>query len=271
MLEGRHVFGLATQGRPTAELETLLAWVSERANTLLVHEATASYEALADKMGDGEVDIAWLPPLVFVRLEGMGLVAPLVTNLRAGRSSYQSVIVVPADAPAKCLEDLRGKRAAWVDPLSAAGYVLPHGHIQAEVGDPKAFFGEERFWGSHTAALEALRKGEADVAATYGAAGTDERLQQQSLDPSLRVLATFGGIPADVIAARVGLAQDLRLRVANAFVLAGEDDAMRPVARSVFGVEAFCVGSAASYAGLHPSLRAALASGLLRAVDKAKG
>src|SRR5215831_9860311 len=106
--EGPLVFGLATQGQATTDLEKLLRWIADRAGTRLRHEAATSYELLAEKMGNGEVGVAWLPPLVFVRLEGAGLIAPLVTNLRAGRSTYQSVLVVHADSPIRAVEELHG-------------------------------------------------------------------------------------------------------------------------------------------------------------------
>jgi phosphonate transport system substrate-binding protein len=178
------------------------------------------------------------------------------------------VLVVRPDSAIRALEDLKGARAAWVDPLSAAGYVLPRGQLHARGLAPEGLFADERFLGSHPAALEAVRKGEADVAGTHGSADEAGLLVQQGKpDPSLRVLATFGGIPADVIAAKKGLSDDVRAKVAQAFVLAGEDEAMRPLARAVFGATSFCLGGEASYAGWHRALPAALASGLLVASD----
>jgi phosphate/phosphite/phosphonate ABC transporter binding protein len=267
--EPRYVFALVSQGRAelTSKLEELLDWVSRAAKVRFSHEISSSYEALAEKMEAREVDVAWLPPLVFVRLEGRGIVAPLVTNLRAGRATYQSVLVVRADSPIRALADLRGARAAWVDPLSAAGYLLPQGQIAAQCGDPRTLFTEQRFLGSHAAALDAVRKSEADVAGTYGAAGSDGELVQDASEHGLRVLATFGSVPADVIGARASMPEEIRTRIGKAFVAAGEDEKTKGLARAIFGIEGFRLGAEASYAGLHPSLRAALASGLLRAVD----
>ncbi len=266
----RIVFGLSAQGRPEVEapLAELLAWVSARAGVTLVHEAAASYERLAERVQEGELDLAWLPPLVYVRLERKQLTVPLVTLQREGRATYQAVLVVRPDSAIRALEDLRGTRAAWVDPLSAAGYVLPRGQLHARGLGPQGLFAIERFLGSHPAALDAVRSSEADVAGTHGSADDAGLLVQQGKpDPSLRVLATFGAIPADVIGARKGLPEDVRTNVARAFVSAGEDEAMRPLARAVFGVSSFCLGSEASYAGWHRSLPAALASGLLVAID----
>lgn len=263
------VFGVAAQGRAPleAQLPTLLAWIGARAGVVLSHRVATSYEKLADAVQEESVDIAWLPPLVFVRLERKQLVVPLATLQRGGQSTYEAVLVVRADSKIDSLEALRGTRAAWVDPLSAAGYVLPRGQLDARGLPPDALFVEERFLGTHTAALEAVRSGEADVAGTHGATDAAGELLEGAHGQSLRVLARFGGIPADVIAARRGIDEGVRAKVAQAFVDAAADAEMRPVARAVFGVESFVLGSEASYAGWHRSLPAALASGLLVAID----
>jgi len=269
MTEPRYVFALVSQGKADLlpKLDLLLAWVSRNAQVRFTHEVSSSYDELAEKMEAREVDVAWLPPLVFVRLEGRGLVAPLVTNVRAGRATYQALLVVRADSPIRALADIRGARAAWVDPLSAAGYLLPHGHIEAQCGDPRGLFVAQSFVGSHAAALEAVRKGEADIAGTYGTAGPDGELVQESPMPGLRVLTAFGSIPADVIGAHASMPDATRARIGKAFVAVGGDENAKKIAFEVFGVEGFRLGAEASYGGLHPALRAALASGLLRAVD----
>jgi len=266
----RIVFGLSAQGRPEVEapLGELLAWISARAGVTIAHETAPSYERLAERMQEGELDLAWLPPLVYVRLERKQLIVPLVTLQREGRDTYQAVLVVRNEGAIRALEDLKSTRAAWVDPLSAAGYVLPRGQLHARGLAPEGLFGDERFFGSHPGALAAVRKGDADVAGTHGSADDAGLLVQQGKsDPSLRVLATFGGIPADVIAAKKTVAEDVRTRIAEALVAAGEDEAMHPLVRAVFGASSFCLGSEASYAGWHRSLPAALASGLLVAID----
>jgi phosphate/phosphite/phosphonate ABC transporter binding protein len=266
----RIVFGLSAQGRPEIEapLEELLAWVSSRAGVTLSHVAAPTYERLAERVQEGDLDLAWLPPLVYVRLERKQLVVPLVTLHREGRDTYQAVLVVRAGSEIRALADLKGKRAAWVDPLSAAGYVLPRGQLHARDLAPEGLFADERFFGSHPGALDAVRSGDADVAGTHGAADETELLVQQGqADPALRVLATFGGIPADVIAAKKSLGEDVRAKIAQALVDAGADPAMRPLVRQVFGASSFVLGSEASYAGWHRSLPAALASGLLVAID----
>jgi ABC-type phosphate/phosphonate transport system substrate-binding protein len=149
---------------------------------------------------------------------------------------------------------------------------LPRGQLVARGLAPDAVLAEERFFGTHPAALEAVKKGEADFAGTHGMAADDGTLSQHGKsDAGLRVLETFSGIPADVIAARAGIDSDIKDRVARAFVATALDPTALPLLETVFGASSLCLGSEASYAGWHRSLPAALASGLLVAIDDADG
>jgi ABC-type phosphate/phosphonate transport system substrate-binding protein len=194
---------------------------------------------------------------------------PLVTHRRAGTSGYQSVLVVRGTSRIHMLDGLRGASAAWVDPLSASGYVLPRIQLAALGIDPRDLFGEERFYGSHGAAVKAVLDGHADVAATFGgvdgagAPGRGSWSDDGGSPGDLRVLATFGAIPSDLIAIRRDIAPDVRRALAAAFVDACIDPTTAPVARRFFGVDGFAPDGFASYDGLRRALDAAAARGLL--------
>ncbi len=270
----RLVFGLAvpeTLTAPEAGVGPLIRWIGARAGVDLVRFQVPSYEALVRQMVDGALHVAWLPPIVFVRLEHQGIAAPLVVNRRrrTGAAGYQSVLVVPIASEIACLEDLRGRSIAWVDPLSASGYVLPRIQLAAHGIDPRTAFAEERFYGSHQAVVRALIDGSADVAATFaglddvGAVSRGAWTNETGEYSPLRVLATFGEIPADLIAVRSDVDPELRSALTAAFVDACADPAMAPLVKRTFGVETFAPDSFASYDGLRRAIDAAAARGLM--------
>jgi phosphate/phosphite/phosphonate ABC transporter binding protein len=273
-LPTRLVFGLAvpeTLSAPDAGVGPLIRWIGARAGIDLVRFQVPSYEALARQMVEGALHVAWLPPIVFVRLEHDGIASPLVVNRRrrTGPGGYQSVLVVPIASEIESLEDLRGRSIAWVDPLSASGYVLPRIQLAAHGIDPRTTFAEERFYGSHQAVVRALVDGSADVAATF--AGLDELgavsrggwSNETGAYPSIRVLATFGEIPADLIAVRSDVDHGMREALTAAFVDACTDPAMAPLVKKTFGVETFAPDSFDSYDGLRRAIDAAAARGLM--------
>src|SRR5207248_2419860 len=130
------------------EFADLLSTLSREDITMSVAK---SYDALTHAMAKRAYDLAWLPPIPYLTLEGQGAVTPLVSHRRGGLSQFHCVVIVRARSRIRTPVGLRGKRAAWVDPKSAAGFVLPRIGLAALGVDARTAFGEERFYGSHEA------------------------------------------------------------------------------------------------------------------------
>jgi ABC-type phosphate/phosphonate transport system substrate-binding protein len=164
---------------------------------------------------------------------------------------------------------LVGSRAAWVDKYSAAGFVLPRIQLAAMGVDPRTAFPEQRFYGSHTGVVRAVAEGLADFGATYVRLGKKGEVVSGpwSLSPTLatsvRVLTTFGEIPADVIAARADLSVPVRERVIAGFARLIREPLGRDLARRVFGADDFRRPALASYELLRNVVADALEEGLL--------
>jgi len=122
---------------------------------------TQSYAELEQCVGGAKTDLAWTPAVVCTRLKSA---RALLTIVRQGRTSYRSALIGRRDA-ALSVATLTGLRAAWVDPLSAGGYVLAVATLRAHGVEPDRTFASQRFVGSHRAAVEAVLHDSADVAA----------------------------------------------------------------------------------------------------------
>jgi phosphate/phosphite/phosphonate ABC transporter binding protein len=274
----RCAFGLASvQGADSARepLVEFVTWMGERAEIEISTKAIASYAALAKRIREGAIDVAWLPPVLYVALERDGIVTPLVSNHRAGEAAFHGVLLVRATAPVHTLDGLRGMRVAWVDPCSASGYVMPRIQLAALGIDPRTTFAEEIFTGSHDAAVRAVVEAEADVTATFaridgaGHVTSGSWSQVPEARAQVRVLWTLGAIPSDVIAARTAYPAGLRERIADAFVASTNDPRIAPVARRLFGVEEFRRGHMRSYASLRRTIEKASANALIDALHLA--
>jgi len=242
------VYGLTWQkkaepiGRRVADF---VGWLSRESGVRLVPRVALSYEELVRMVRSAEVDVAWLPPIVFLALEDAHAVEPLVEHSRESDTCYQSVLLVREESGIRSLDDLKDTRAAWVDPFSAAGYVLPRIELAGRGVDPRRCFIDERFFGSHDAAVRALVEGKTDVTGTFAHVGEDGRLLRGAWSDlpeaagALRVLATFGPIPADVTAARTALPVATKTALRRALVAASTHEKARPLARAVFGVDVF--------------------------------
>ena len=246
------------------KVERLLRATSKRAGIELeLHEA-ATYEDLAKDVRAGTVDVAWLPPIVRIRLDSE--VIALGTILRDGRTTYETALVVRNDSKAKTIANLRGMRAGWVDRWSAAGFVLPRVKLALLGIDPRTFFRTETFHGSHHAVVRALLDGACDVAGTYAQADERGKVKGGSWTEiqgaEVRVLTTFGAIPPDVIAARSGLAEAQRDAVCDALRATSADAEGKKMLREVFGGDTFVEDTTKSYESLARALDMASARGL---------
>jgi phosphate/phosphite/phosphonate ABC transporter binding protein len=260
-------FGLVVPGKGSsiaARVDEMLAWMKQHAGVEVERRESKSYEALADDVRAGKVDIAWLPPIVYVRLADG--VVPLGSILRDGRTAYEAALVVPKSSRIKSIEGLRGVRAGWVDPWSAAGFVLPRVKLALLGIDPRTIFRTETFHGSHRAALQALVDGACDVAGTYARADEAGEVTagawSEIQGAEVRVLATFGAIPPDVLAARKDLDERMRNDVLAALRAACAAGECKAILRAIFGGDELREGLAEGYDALRGALDMATSRGL---------
>jgi phosphonate transport system substrate-binding protein len=271
------VFGyVANDASPTSHdrVVQFAALMGTLARTGVAVTKAASYASLTELLRSRAIDVAWLPPIPFIALHRSALVEPLVSSHRSGDFLFFSVLVVHARSHYASPRELGGARAVWVDPHSASGYVLPRIALAAVGTDPATAFVSERFLRSHHAVVRAVASGDADVGATYAgidASGTVVRgawLEPSDLASSVRVVATFGSIPADVIAARSGLDGSLRKRLTRALVVVSTDNSSGPLVRDVFGVDAFRRWTPRGYEEMRKATMLASSKGLLAGLEK---
>jgi len=263
----RIVFGLVVPSAGSGlgeRVDQLAQWMSERIGVPIQRREAASYEALATDVREGRTDVAWLPPIVYVRLGEV--VTPLGSILRGGAAAYEAALIVRADSKIQTIDALRGTRAGWVDRWSAAGFVLPRVKLALLGVDPRTLFRTETFHGSHRSTIKALIEGACDVAGTYARADEKGNVSAgawSEIDGAeVRVLATFGAIPPDVLAVRTAVADRIREQAFAAFRDACSDPERRGLVRDVFGGDDLTEGLAPGYDSLQRALEMATSRGI---------
>ncbi len=161
--------------------------------------AEKSYAELAESVKGREADLAWLPPVLFVRAHDAGAIAAVLAADRGhAGGAYQGAIFVRSDAPIADAASLRGSRVAWVDRDSSAGYLFPRVALRDAGLDPSALFSSESFAKSHSKSVRAVLSGDADAGATF----------VQLVDPSdpargIAIAGWTGFAPTDALRAVV--------------------------------------------------------------------
>lgn len=174
-----------------------------------------NYNAVIEAMGAGKVDIGAFGPQSYVIAADKGYAVPAAASVRNGSKTYRAQFVVLKDAPFKKLEDIKGKKIAWVDPTSTSGYTYPSALLREKGIDPERDV-QGTFAGGHDKAILALLRGDVDVAVSFD----DARTIVQKTDPQVmektRILATTADIPNDLIALRAKLPDYWKAKIKEA-------------------------------------------------------
>ncbi len=230
----------------------------------------ASYGALERAILEGRASFGWFPPVILARLELSGRVIPIAQCVRGGTASYHACLFVHANSKVERVEDIRGARAVWVDRSSAAGYVFPRLLLAAHGVDPAVAFAQETFAQSHAEVVRAVVEGSADVGATFATIQADGKIVRGGwTDPDgsnarpIRVLATFGPIPNDAMAASTALAHEVRDALTRAAIHATATPTLRAAPRHLFGAESLAAVADETYGELRGLVAKALKSGVV--------
>lgn len=163
-----------------------------------------SYNDVVVRIAQGELDLAILPPIVHLHAADTLPVRTLAYGVYSNRCfTYNALLLArKSDTKIRTLADLKGQKVAFVDLLSASGYVYPK--LALEKDGPGAKSVQDKFYGNHVDALHALDEGEVAAAAVYDQMFEEMGEGKIKLD-NYHVLARKGPIPSEAIVATTRL------------------------------------------------------------------
>jgi phosphonate transport system substrate-binding protein len=231
-----------------------------------------TYAGLSAALELDRVQFAWMSPALVVLTEERVRLRPLLSSVRNGSTTYCSTLFVDATTDLFALDDLRGRRVAWVDHASASGYLCPRIALAARGIDPDDLFGDQLFLGSHSEVVRAVFDGFVDVGATYaqrppeGAPVTSAGFLDVAPRRAARVLDWTPPIPNDVIVGHGELRAIDHARFAAAIVELGETDIGRALLGAAFHASRFTPTPPDALHTLRAQIRDARANGLALAM-----
>lgn len=178
----------------------------------------SSYVGIVHALDSGQIDMAYIPPLAYVLAhEESGVRPGLVALSKDGKRSYSSEILVAADSNIQSLEDLKGKRVAFVDPSSTSGYLFP-GALLKQAGIDLENDISVVFSGGHDKSLQLLLAGDVDAIATFANAPTRYKKDFPEALEKLRVLEKTEDIPGITLVFSSKVDAELEGKIKNAFI-----------------------------------------------------
>ncbi|MCE2903422.1 MAG: phosphate/phosphite/phosphonate ABC transporter substrate-binding protein [Anabaena sp. CoA2_C59] len=193
-----------------------------------VGDETAAVEALRAN----RADVAFLssrPALKAEQLANSRLYLAEVRKNYSGRYTYNSVFVVPnnsqlksKNSPKATLEQLRGKTITFTSPTSGSGFIFPVSELVKQGFVPNrdrldTFFSKVNYGGNYSKALDAVVRGQTDVAVVSEYALFPPYLAAENRD-KVRILHKISGVPAHGIAIDDDVPVVIREKLINALL-----------------------------------------------------
>ena len=181
----------------------------------------SDYAAVVEALRNQTADLAFVHPAGYVLANREAKARIVAKNQWHGKTTFTARVYVRKDSGIKTLEDLRGKTMAFVDPASSSGYIYPmvmliqRGLVKNR--DPKTFFREVVFAGSHDASMRALLNGHVDAIASFDMA-REQYLKDPAERERLAWVAETPPIPEAGICARDGLDPAIFAKVREALL-----------------------------------------------------
>lgn len=182
-----------------------------------------SYIAVVEAFGTARADVASLNTYGYMLAHDKYGAEAKLTLIRYGESTYKAEILVRNGGPIHRLEDLNGKRFAFVDPASVSGYMLPLKMFHERKVKPK----QTVFAMTHDNVVSMVYQGQVDGGAAFysppekGIMQDARRLiktQHPDVEEKVRILELSSPIPNDPIIFRKDLPEEMKTKIVNAMM-----------------------------------------------------
>lgn len=202
--------------------EELSKWLEKETGLHFQVQIPTSYIAVVEAFGSKRVDIGYLNTMsYFIAQEKYGVEARFITTNIDGSSYYKGQIIVRADSRIKKLEDLQGKKIAYVDPTSASGYILAAHMLKTKNIKPA----QTVFAGKHDSVVAMVYQKQVDAGATFYALPENGQFmdarrlvkaQYPDVGEQIRILEYTIPLINDALVFRQDLPSELKEKLAQA-------------------------------------------------------
>ena len=163
-----------------------------------------------------------------------------------GSSMYHGLIFVRKDSHIRSVDQMKGKRFAFVDEGTMAGYLFPLAYFREHGKDYRTFLKESYFAGTHEDAILDVLNRKAEIGAAKNTiyerlATSDDRINKE-----LVILERSPEVPENGLAVRKSLDDSLKKKLKGALLKMHEDPEGGGILKA-FGVRRFIETNDADY------------------------
>jgi phosphonate transport system substrate-binding protein len=234
LIPERNIFSQKKRYEPIAE------YLSTRIHARVELVALSRYGNIIENFVSNRLDGAFFGSFTgALAHRKLGIEAIARPEYPDGTSTYHGLLFVRKDSGIAGVEDMRGKRFAFVDKATTAGYLLPLYYFKTHgVDDPNTLLKETYFAGTHEGVIHDVLERKADIGAAKNTmfsllANSDPRIFEE-----LSILTRSPDVPENGLCVRADLDESLKNDIRIALLSMDQDEVGKEVLRS-FGAARF--------------------------------
>jgi phosphonate transport system substrate-binding protein len=190
------------------------------------------YNAVIETMRNKKTQAAYFGPFSYIVAHDRSKAEAICVSAKEGKQEnafYQSFLITNVKTGIKTLNEVKGKKMAFVDPVSTSGNLVPrymlskNFNVQPEEIDAK-LFSSVQFAGSHNNSLMAVANGSVDVGAVSSSTYDIGIKKGMITTDSVRILIKSDPIPSSPIAVHADLPVDLKKKIKDFFLNFNNDE-----------------------------------------------
>lgn len=212
----------------------------------------ASYVAVVEAFGTARADVAAINTFGYIMAHEKYKSHAIATVERHGAYDYKAQIVTRKDSGIKKIEDLNGKKVAYVDPASTSGYLLPAKLFKDKNIKPS----ETVFAGKHDNVISMIYQGQVDAGATYYSPPAEGEIQDArrlvktqypDVEDKISIVTLTDPIPNDPVVVRDDLPEDVKSALQAALMKMMQTSEGKDAFKAIYGVTGMKLATDADY------------------------
>ena len=214
-------------------------YLSERLGVKVEAFTASTYIGVVEGLGSGSVDFGIIPPFSSLLAQKQSNAKPILTSKgKTGKPGYTAELYVRKDSGIKSLQDVKGKKVAFVDPSSSSGYIYP-GAMLVNAGLNLDKDISYQFSGGHDKSLQLLLNKDVDVIATFD--GVEDRYAKDfpQAKTDIQKLATSDMIPGVMVTTSSKMDKELQEKLEKALRDIEKDPKMKELFTKMFSITGF--------------------------------
>lgn len=220
--------------------EPLAAYLSSRLGIKVKLTVLSRYGNIVDNFTSARLDGAFFGSFTYSLAHAkLGVEVLTRPENLDGTSTYHGLIFVRKDSGITGARAMKGKRFAFVDKATTAGYLLPLKYfVRNGISDYTSYLGETYFTGTHDDAVYDVLNNRADIGAAKNTVFARLALDDRRIATELMVLDRSPEVPENGLAVRKGLDAALKRKIKEVMLTMHYDPQGREVLTK-FGARRF--------------------------------